>query len=99
MADAKAGEVVAGGFGAFGDVGHSRAWWPRPAPRDERTYGAGLALDQGLDAAVGEVLYPAVDTESPGLGLRGAAVPDALDAAGDAKADAGAHSPTPGPRM
>src|SRR5205823_12053076 len=62
---------------------HARAGRPAAGPGDDRVHGGALALDLGLDRAVGAVPDPAAHAEAPGLALHRAAEPHALHEAAD----------------
>src|SRR5258708_649146 len=57
---------------------HVRAARPAAGPRDERIHRGALALDLGLERAVGAVPDPAADAEPPRLALHRAAKPHPL---------------------
>src|SRR2546422_5941523 len=62
---------------------HVRAARPAAGPGDDRVHRRALALDLGLDRAVGAVPDPAANAEPPRLALHRAAEPHALHAAAD----------------
>src|SRR5213593_2204065 len=90
-ADDKPAPLAVGVHPADLDVGDARGGRTAPGPGDQRLDGLGLALDLGLDGAVGPVAHPAGDTEPLGLVLHRAAVPDALHAPADHELRARRH--------
>jgi hypothetical protein len=73
------------------DAGHHRARRPLTAPRHHLLDGLGLALEGGLDPAVGCVADPPGDAGGAGLARTGVTEPDTLDPAAHQDATADGH--------